>query len=60
MTFIIGAFQFHCRSEHKQVKWNKITWDLSKSESLFPYLQKVHYLNDFLNLFLDKIYLKNE
>ena len=40
MTFIIGAIQFHCRSELKQVKWNKITWDLNKSESLFPYLQR--------------------
>ena len=23
MIFIIGIFQLHCKSEHKQVKWNK-------------------------------------
>ena len=39
MTFIIGTFQFHCKSEHSQVKWNKITRDMCKSDSIFPYLQ---------------------
>ena len=39
MTFIIGNFQFHCKSEHKQVQRNKIIWDMCKSDSIFPYLQ---------------------
>ena len=34
-TFITGTFQFHCKSEPKQVKLNKITQDLSKSGSIF-------------------------
>ena len=36
---IIGIFQFHCKSEHKQVKWHQIKWDMCKSDSVFPYLQ---------------------
>ena len=39
MTFIIGIFQFHCKGEHRQVVWNKIKWDMCKSESIFLYLQ---------------------
>ena len=39
MTFIIGTFQSHCKSKHNQVKWNKITQDMCKSDSIFPYLQ---------------------
>ena len=39
MTFIIGTFQSHCKSEHNQVKWNKITRDMCRSESFFPCLQ---------------------
>ena len=39
ITFIIDIFQFHCKIEHNQVKWNKITWDLCKSDSIFFYLQ---------------------
>ena len=61
MTFIVIISQFHCKSEHKQVKWNKVTRDMCKSDgiSLLTY-KVVHYLNDFWNLFLDKVYLKNE
>ena len=40
MTFIIGIFQFHCKSEHKQVKWNEIEQGMCKSDSTFPYLQR--------------------
>ena len=36
----------------------KIKQHMCKSDSIFPYL--VHYLNDFWNLSLDKVYLKNE
>ena len=39
MTFIIGTYQSHRKSEHNQVKWNKKTRDMSKSDSIFPYLQ---------------------
>ena len=39
MTFLIGIFQFHCKSKHKQVKSNKIKQDMYKSDSIFPYLQ---------------------
>ena len=39
MAFIIGSSQPDCKSEHNQVKWNKITWDMWKSDSIFPYLQ---------------------
>ena len=39
MTFIIGPLQFHCKSEHKQLKWNKIRQEMCKSASIFPYLQ---------------------
>ena len=39
MAFVIDTFQFHCKSEHKQVKQNKITRDMCKSDSAFPYLK---------------------
>ena len=39
MTFIIGIFQFYYKSEHKQVKRNKIKQDMCKSDSIIPYLQ---------------------
>ena len=39
MTFIIGTFQSPCKSEHDQVRWNKITRDMCKCDSIFPYLQ---------------------
>ena len=60
MTFLIGICQFHCqfhcKSDHKQAKSNKI-----KILILFFLIYKVvHYLNDFGNLFLGKVYLKNE
>ena len=31
--------QFCCKSEHKQVKWNKIEQGTCKSNSIYPYLQ---------------------
>ena len=39
MTFIIDTFQFHCRSEHKQVQRNKMIQYMYKYDSIFPYLQ---------------------
>ena len=39
MTFIIGTLQSHCISKHKQVKWKKMTQDMCKFDSNFPYLQ---------------------
>ena len=60
MTFIIEAFQSHCKSEHNQVKWNKITRDMWKSDYFFVICKVVHCWNDFWDLFLDKVYLKNE
>ena len=39
MTFIIGTFQFHCKTERKQVKRNKIKSDMCKSDGVFPCLQ---------------------
>ena len=35
---MIGTFQFHCKSGHKQVKLSKISQDLCKSDCVFPYL----------------------
>ena len=61
MTFIIAIFQFHYKMEHKQVKWDKIKRVICKSErGMFIIYKVVDYLNDFWNLFLDKVYLKNE
>ena len=34
-----GIFQLYWKSEHKQVKWNEIKWDMYKSDSIIPYLQ---------------------
>ena len=39
ITFIIDTFQFHCKLERKQVKWNKITRDMWKSDGSFSYFQ---------------------
>ena len=33
---------------------------MCKSDSFFPYLQSILDFNDFGNLFLEKVYLKNE
>ena len=32
--FSIGIFQFHCKIEHKKVKWNKVKRNMSKSDSI--------------------------
>ena len=39
MTFMIGIFKFHCKSEHEQVMWNIIKQGMCKSDSIFLYLQ---------------------
>ena len=39
MTFLINIFQLHCKSEHKQVKSNKIKQDMYKSDGIVCYLQ---------------------
>ena len=39
MTFIIGTFQFHCESEHKQVKWSKTRENMWKADGILHYLQ---------------------
>ena len=41
MTFIIGAFQSDCKSEHNQVKWNKIERDMCRSDSILRYHKNV-------------------
>ena len=56
MTFIIGTSQSHCESKHNQVKWNKVTQDMCKSDSIFFIYKIVHCLNNFWNLLLDKVY----
>ena len=41
MTFIIWHYnwQFHCKSEHKQVKWDEIKQNMCKFDSIFRCLQ---------------------
>ena len=58
MAFIIATFQSHCKSEHNQVKWNKITTAILTV--FFLIYKVVRYLNGFWNSFLDKVYVKNE
>ena len=48
MTFIISTFQSHCKIEHNQAKQNKITHNMVKCDSIFPYLKNS-------DLFLDKV-----
>ena len=47
MVFIFATFQSHCNSEYNQIKWNKITQDICKSDSILFIYKVVHYLNDF-------------
>ena len=42
------------------IKRNEIKPDMCKFDNTFPYLQRHTLLNDFLNLPLDTVYLKNE
>ena len=37
----VSIFQFHCNSEHKQVKFNKIKRGMYKSDIIFPNLQGI-------------------
>ena len=61
MTFTIGTFQSHCKSEHNQVKWNKITRDMWKPDSVFFIHKIAHYLNDFLKFsFLIRFIIKEK
>ena len=60
MTFMIGIFQFHCKSEHKKVKGNEIKGDMHKSDSAFTYLKRATIFKQFLNSFFDKVYRKSE
>ena len=39
MNSIIGIFQLRFKSEHKEVKWNKIKQEICKSHNIFPYLK---------------------
>ena len=41
MTFIIDVFQFYWKSEHKQVKWSKINWDMEIWQYFSLYTYKV-------------------
>ena len=61
MTFIIGTFQFHCKSE-QHIKQREIkSHGTYANQTLFFFIYKVvHYFNDFWKLFLDNVYLKNE
>ena len=38
--FYHDIFQFYCKCEHKQIKWNEIKQDMCKCDSIFPYLQR--------------------
>ena len=49
ITFIVGTFQFHCQSKHKKVKRNKITREMCKFDSIFPYLQSSTLYKRLLN-----------
>ena len=60
MIFTIGIFQFHCKSEQKEVKLNKIKRNMYKSDSIFPHLQSITVFNDNLNFISNKVYLKDE
>ena len=63
MTFIIGIFPFHGKSETKQIKWNKIKRGMWKSDSISPYLpifnNNWRLLNDFWKLFFEINFPKN-
>ena len=55
-TFIIGIFQ---SSFNKWVQTKiKIKRGMCKSDSIFVIYKMVHYLNDFWDLFLAKVFLK--
>ena len=61
MTFIIGTFQFQCKSE-QHIKQREIkSHGTYANQTLFFLIYKVvHYFNDFWKLFLDNVYVKNE
>ena len=58
MTIIIGTFQSHYKSEHNQVKWNKITRDMCKSDSIFLCKRKYTTWVKFEFYFLKKFFIK--
>ena len=55
-----SIFQFHCKSDHKQVNWNKMKENMCKSDSISPYSPSGTLIKGIWNVFLDKIYPKNE
>ena len=52
MTFITDTFLSHWKGEHNQVKSH---WTCGSLAVFFIY-KVVHCLNDFWNVFLDKVY----
>ena len=60
MTFIIDTFQSNCKSEHNQVSEIKSHGTCASLTIFFLLYEVVYYLNDFWNLFDDKVYVKNE
>ena len=60
MTSIIGTFQSHFKSEHNQESEIKSHGTFANLTVFFLIYKVVHYLNDLWNLFIDKVYLKNE
>ena len=59
MTFINDTFPFHWKSKHKQVKGKNYAGYVQIWQQFFIH-KVVPYLNDFWNLFLNKVYLKDE
>ena len=59
-AILIGIFQFDCKREHKQVKWNKIKRHMSKSEIIFHYLQSNGLFQWLLKFISEKVHFKNE
>ena len=57
MTFIISIFQFVSTNSWKEMKWKEICANLTV---LFFIHNVLLYLNDFWNLFFDKVYFKNK
>ena len=61
MNFLTGIFQFNCKNEPKQVKWNKIKRNMRNLDAYFLIYKYCNFLFQWLlNLFFDKVYDKNE
>ena len=46
MTFLIDIFQFHCKSEHKQLNEIRLNGAFANLTVFFLICKAVHYLND--------------